>query len=289
MLTAFLQYLGFVASWNASRCRNFTVSIIRKGTDFSAKMGPNMPSMRYLWEPPVDVPVLDHKLAHLACVVIVPLVVKNWRSFSRIELESLPKHVGSLAWSGGRNVVIVDQSDAPITFYHRAKYALGDALVAQSHAESDEFIHGFDISIPIGFSPGGLNSPQSLQPLLHKPPKHRRYWLSFRGAMSMERTADGIQRHSLLWLQAINRTDRGRVGVRDFHLTGSTIRLFRITLALHLLRTFLNHIPSRLTRSHPAPPPCGTGVHEVLRPVDRSHQAPLQGNVRRSRQAIRRK
>ena len=213
MQVALLQSLGFVASWNASRCRNgFTVSIIRRGTDFSTKMGPNMPSLRYLWEPPADVPVLDHKSAHLACVVVVPLVVKNWRTFSRIELESLPKHVGR-AWDGGRNVVIVDQSDVPITFHHRAKYALGDALVAQSHAESDEFIHGFDISIPIGFSPSGSNSAQSLLPLLHKPPNQRRYWLSFRGMMSMERTADGIQRHALLWLQAVNHTARGRVGV----------------------------------------------------------------------------
>jgi hypothetical protein len=141
----------------------------------------------------------------------VPLATPNWRAKSRHDLQALRALPD---WNGGRNVVIVDQSDAPILFSHRSKYGLDHALVAQSHAEEGEFVHGFDISIPIGFSPLAETPWQTLLPLRHlDAPRGREYWISYKGSLTLERTTDGVQRHALLWLQHVQSVRRGRVGV----------------------------------------------------------------------------
>ena len=106
--------LGFPASWNVSRCiGGFNVYV---HLDKKALSGPlahkwHKPQFRSLWEPQPDVPRATSPFE--ACVVVVPLGTHAWASGQKREqLGALPHEVPN--WSGGRNVILIDQSDVPI-------------------------------------------------------------------------------------------------------------------------------------------------------------------------------
>lgn len=207
------QLAGFPASWDAERCNVLSawVHMDRKsnGSNWAKWYNPYFQS---LWNPPADM-FLRAASPWDACIIVVPLGKHAYTSGQwRYELKELQHAVPN--WSDGRNVIIIDQSDVPITSFHRRTHRLGHSLIVQSHTDYADFVQGFDVSIPIGFSPIGYSNTSHLRALWPIDAPRRSYLLSFKGQVALERMADSFVRHSLFALEHVSADARGRaVGV----------------------------------------------------------------------------
>ena len=151
--------------WNVSRCTN-GFSVYVHGLSSTSRAARSPP----VWQPPPAVELAPSPEA--ACAVIVPL---GGFAF-RVSTDGVPQLAG---WNGGRNHVIVDDSDDGIDADER-RYVYGCALIAQSHMDLDRFVPDFDISLP-------LPRRSDMLPLgvLERigASRARRHWLTFRGSL----------------------------------------------------------------------------------------------------------
>ena len=164
--------------WNVSRCTN-SFSVYVHGLSGRQARTPAV------WQPPSGVELAPSPQS--ACAVIVPLGSFRFT----VNNDGVPQLAG---WNGGRNHVIVDDSDDGIDAAER-KYVYGCALIAQSHMDLDRFVPDFDISLPLPLPRAG--SAAALERISAF--SERRHWLTFRGTFVAD-DGEGQQRRKLLAL-----------------------------------------------------------------------------------------
>lgn len=233
--------MPFPAGWNASRCLGDELTVamrLAKGSmnaeRFTHFTRGNRPAeIRQVWVPPTDMGVrvidkgakpgsrLQETEVNEACLVVVVLgeqklefkrkdpydVTADRSALSRVKMYiSRTWNQGAIdrTWAGGANMVVVDNSDAPINATQRAAH-LGRALIARSHAEEGEHQEGFDISLPLYWAPPAVTGrkgmlPSDLAPLQAVPALSRRYLMTYKGSLYMDH-AEGTQRRQLLHMQ----------------------------------------------------------------------------------------
>jgi len=145
-----------------------------------------------VWMPPSEIPIATSQSE--ACITV---------SFNELGDHTLQQLAASSCQGRNacglaqraRNHVVVDMSDVGISWDSRMR-KLGCAMIAQTHSELTNHIHGFDIALPLGLVPGRNGAPDAhalerISPwpkLSHAPssaePMPRKYWLTFQGTVN---------------------------------------------------------------------------------------------------------
>ena len=187
--------LNLHACLNYSRCSRFSIYV--HGLNDSRKIQ----GVGDIWTPPFEFNDLLASSPDEACIVVVPIDSRTHRIVGQPagELQALNRLQG---WNGGRNHVIIDGSDGGISLAERRQW-LGCAAIAQSHCELTNYVHNFDISLPLSLPTshrteyGGRVGLKHLEAIaqLSPPGARRRYFLTFKGSMLY---SSGRERRHLL-------------------------------------------------------------------------------------------
>ena len=188
--------------WDLARCANGFSVYVHHVVNPSRQHNTRPRRSTPIWWPPTGVHIASSP--EEACVVVVPLSEVALRPNN----DGVPQLTG---WRGGRNHVVVDDSDEGVDFAER-RYGSGSALVAQSHMELANYVPDFDISLPLSLPSAVRSAALPLAALEYiGRSRSRRHWLTFKGSLYVDE-GEGSQRAALFALASSSNAGGGRAG-----------------------------------------------------------------------------